>query len=109
MRVGNLDPVRDLLHVSDVAEAYLDILERGEPGEIYNVASGQGVSLRDIFERLRTIVGVEVDPVPAPELVRPVDIPHLVGDSAKLRRLTGWAPRMELAEALREVVDAQAN
>lgn len=109
VRVGNLDPVRDLLHVSDVVEAYVDILERGEPGEIYNVASGHGVSLRDVFERLRTIVGVEAEPIPASELVRPVDIPHLVGDSAKLRRLTGWTPRTELAEALREVVDAQAK
>ena len=45
----------------------------------------------------------------APSLVRSADIPHLVGDSTKLRRATGWAPTISLDRTLQELVDAQAD
>jgi GDP-D-mannose dehydratase len=47
--------------------------------------------------------------VPDPALVRGVDIPHLVGDSTKLRRATGWAPAISLERTLQELVDAEAD
>ncbi len=106
---GNLDPVRDLLDVRDVVEAYRALLARGAPGETYNVASGVGVPLRELFERLAQLTGVAATPAPDPALVRSADIPHLVGDSAKLRSATGWKPRYSLDETLRGVVDAQAD
>ena len=46
MTIGNGDVVRDFLHVSDVVDAYLALLERGVPGEVYNVCSGEGASVR---------------------------------------------------------------
>jgi GDP-4-dehydro-6-deoxy-D-mannose reductase len=107
--VGTLSPVREFLHVSDVVAAYVALLDRGEPGEVYNVASGQPVSLRAVFETLAELVGHEVVPDPDPELLRPADIPHLVGDSAKLRARTGWKPHVSLRDALAEVVNAQTH
>jgi len=107
--VGNLDPVREFLHVSDVVEAYMDLLRFGAAGGIYNVAGGEPVSLRGLFERVARIVGHEAEPVPDPELVRPADIPHLVGDGTKLRALSEWRPKMSLHDTLVEVVDAQAH
>ncbi len=109
VKVGNLAPVRDFLDVRDVAAAYLALLERGAAGEIYNVASGQGLSLHELFDRLAAIVGVRAIPEPDPEFMRPADIPALVGDSAKLRGATGWAPRIPLDRTLRDLVDAQAD
>jgi GDP-4-dehydro-6-deoxy-D-mannose reductase len=106
---GNLEPVRDFLDVRDVAEAYLALLERGEPGETYNVARGEGISLRELFERLAALVGVRAEPTPDPALARAADIPYLVGDAAKLRRATGWAPTIPLDDTLRNVADAQAD
>ncbi len=109
VKVGNLDPVREFLHVSDVVEAYVDLLRCGVPGETYNVAGGQAMSLRGLFERLAQIVGHAAVAVPDPDLVRPADIEHLVGDGSKLRALSAWRPRLELHETLVEVVDAQAH
>jgi GDP-4-dehydro-6-deoxy-D-mannose reductase len=106
---GNLDPVRDLLDVRDVVEAYLALLELGEPGEIYNIARGEGVSLREIFRRLADLVGVAAEPRPSAELTRRQDIPHLVGNTTKLRQATGWSPRISLDATLRGLVDAQAD
>jgi GDP-4-dehydro-6-deoxy-D-mannose reductase len=106
---GNLDPVRDLLDVRDVAEAYVGLLANGMPGEIYNIARGEGIMLRELFRRLADLVGVRAEPFPDPSLVRANDIPHLVGDPTKLRRATGWSPTLSLEETLRDMVDAQAH
>jgi GDP-4-dehydro-6-deoxy-D-mannose reductase len=109
VKVGNLLPVRDFLDVRDVAAAYLALAARGEPGEIYNVASGAGVSLQALFERLAAIVGVDAIPEPDPAFMRPADIPYLVGDSSKLRAATGWAPSIPLEQTLSDLVHAQAD
>jgi GDP-4-dehydro-6-deoxy-D-mannose reductase len=106
---GNLDPVRDLLDVRDVVEAYLGLLAGGVPGEAYNIARGAGITLRQLFEQLAQLMGISAEPVPDPSLVRTADIPHLVGDPAKLRKATGWSPTISLEQTLREMVDAQAH
>jgi GDP-4-dehydro-6-deoxy-D-mannose reductase len=106
---GNLDPVRDLLDVRDVVRAYRLLLEHGAPGEAYNVARGDGLSLAEVFGRLAALIGTPAVPAADPSLVRSADIPHLVGDSTKLRRATGWAPTISLDRTLQELVDAQAD
>ena len=106
---GNLEPVRDLLDVRDVVEAYRLLLARGVPGEAYNVARGSGVSMAEVFRLLAGIIGSGAAPRPDPSLVRNVDIPYLVGDSTKLRRATAWAPAIGLEQTLRELVNAQAH
>lgn len=106
---GNLTPVRDLLDVRDVVQAYRALLTSGGAGEIYNVASGEGVSLHEVFAILAGLTGAGAAPEPDPALVRTADIPHLVGDSTKLRRATGWAPSISLEQLLRDLVDAQAD
>jgi GDP-4-dehydro-6-deoxy-D-mannose reductase len=105
---GNLDPVRDLLDVRDVVQAYIALLTGGVPGEAYNVARGEGVTLGELFRRLADLVGASVKPVPDPALIRPGDIPYLVGNAGKLERTTGWSPRISVEQTLREMVDAQA-
>jgi GDP-4-dehydro-6-deoxy-D-mannose reductase len=106
---GNLEVVRDLLDVRDVVEAYLLLLTLGQPGETYNVARGQGLTLRDIFQHVAQQVGVNAEPVPDPSLVRSADIPHLVGDAGKLRTTTGWSPRFSLQQTLQDMVHAQTH
>lgn len=109
IKVGNLDPVREFMHVSDVVDAYCRLLSGGRSGEVYNVASGRGLPLGELLERLMGIVGYWVVTEADPELVRPADIAYLVGDAAKLHAATGWSPRVPLDDVLAEVVDAQAN
>jgi GDP-4-dehydro-6-deoxy-D-mannose reductase len=109
VQVGNLAPVRDLLDVRDVVAAYRLLLRDGAPGEAYNVARGEGLALAAVFRRLAELMGVAVEPVADPALVRRTDIPHLVGDSTKLRRATGWAPAISLEQTLQGLVDAEAD
>ncbi len=90
MRVGNTSPVRDFLHVSDVAAAYIALCQGAIPGEAYNVSRGEGMSVRMVVERVLARVGVAAPVVEDPDLQRPVDVPTLVGDSRKLQQTTGW-------------------
>jgi len=106
VRTGSLEPVRDLLDVRDVAAAYIALLTQGSPGEAYNVARGEGVTLGELFSRLADLVGVKVKPVPDASLMRPGDIQYLVGDASKLRAVTGWSPRFTLEQTLRDMVNA---
>ena len=106
---GSLAPVRDLLDVRDVVAAYELLLERGAPGSVYNVARGEGIALHDIFRRLACVIGVDAEPVEDPSLVRATDILHLVGDPARLRDATGWAPVHSLDDMLRDTVNAEAH
>lgn len=109
VKVGNLEPVREFLHVKDVVSAYVRLLVQGAPGEIYNVAVGRGISLEDLLFRMAAMLGVRPLAEADPDLMRAADIPHLVGDGSKLRTATGWSPRSRLDDTLRDVLDAQTD
>jgi GDP-4-dehydro-6-deoxy-D-mannose reductase len=109
VRTGNLAAVRDFLDVRDVVRAYLLLIERGVPGEIYNVASGVGRRLADCFTDLARLVGVAAHAVEDAALLRPGDIPVLIGDATKLQIATGWSPQIPFERTLQDLVDAQAN
>jgi GDP-4-dehydro-6-deoxy-D-mannose reductase len=107
--IGNRDPVRDYLHVADVAQAYIALVGRGVPGEVYNVCSGQGVTVGELAAEVLQRVGVPADITTDPALVRPVDLPALVGSPDKLRRATGWAPRRTRGDIIDDLIHAQAH
>lgn len=107
--VGNLDVTRDLSDVRDVARAYVALLERGRSGAAYNVCRGEGVTLARVLAQLcslaRQAVRVEVDP----RLLRPADVPYLVGDPGAIVRDTGWRVEIALEATLEAVLeDARA-
>jgi GDP-4-dehydro-6-deoxy-D-mannose reductase len=104
--VGNLDVVRDLSDVRDVVRAYRLLVERGEPGEAYNVCSGRGVSVRDVADKMLSMSDAPLELIVDPQLVRPVDVPRLVGSAGRLHAVTGWTPEIELDRTLADVLAA---
>jgi GDP-4-dehydro-6-deoxy-D-mannose reductase len=104
VEVGDLSPVRDFTHVADVVEAYLLLLERGVPAEVYNVCSGEGLSIREALEVLQHLAGTHAEIRVDPARLRPSEIPWLVGDPGKLERL-GWRRRSRVRDALKDVLE----
>jgi GDP-4-dehydro-6-deoxy-D-mannose reductase len=102
--VGNLEAQRDFLDVRDVVAAYFMVLERGEPGLVYNVASGEPWSMRAILDLFLAEARVEVKVRPDPALLRPSDVPVLVGAADRLRTL-GWAPHYDIRDTVRGTLD----
>lgn len=107
--VGNQGTTRDFLHVRDVVAAYIAVAERGAAGEAYNVASGRGRSVGDLARRVLARVGVDAAVESDPALVRPVDVPALVGDATRLRTTTSWAPRHSFDALLDDLIAAQSD
>jgi GDP-4-dehydro-6-deoxy-D-mannose reductase len=100
LMVGNLDPIRDFSSVLDVVEAYRVLVDRGLPGEVYNVCSGRAKSIHELVSELVESAGVEVDIVVDPERVRASDIARLVGNPSKINTLGWFAHRRPLAGIL---------
>jgi GDP-4-dehydro-6-deoxy-D-mannose reductase len=105
LRVGNLDVRRDLTDVRDVCDAYRLLLDPDVPAGVYNVASGTAVCLRDVLDVLLALAEVEVEVVIDPDLVRPVDVPLLVGDPSRLKQATGWRPATPLEQSLADALE----
>ena len=104
--LGNTHTVRDFLHVADVVRAYILLIASGAPGQVYNVCSGRGTSVREIAERVLSRLGLDAALEPDPAFVRPVEVPTLIGDNAKLRAATAWAPSLTLDHILDDVIHA---
>jgi GDP-4-dehydro-6-deoxy-D-mannose reductase len=102
LAVGNLTARRDFLHAADGAAGYRLLAADGVPGEVYNLASGEARSIEQMLERLMAVAGVEARVETDPARLRPVDVPLLTGDAAKLRAL-GWAPGHGVDDALTEL------
>ncbi|HXZ62616.1 MAG TPA: GDP-mannose 4,6-dehydratase, partial [Acidimicrobiales bacterium] len=103
--VGNLSARRDLTDVRDVVRAYRLLVERGQPGEVYNVCSGRAWSIAEVADRLLATAGAELKLVEDPDLVRPVDVPLLVGDPGRIRVAVGWVPEIPIDRTLADVLD----
>jgi GDP-4-dehydro-6-deoxy-D-mannose reductase len=105
LRVGNLDAVRDFTDVRDVARAYVLAATHGEPGEVYNISSGRGHSIRELLDTLIELSGIEVEVMVDPQRLRPSDVEILIGDSTKFRERTGWSPTIPLETTLSDLLD----
>jgi len=105
IRVGNLESVRDFTDVRDTVRAYWLAVEKGRPGEVYNIASGREITIRQLLDKLvelsRTRVEVEIDP----DRLRPSDVEVLIGDASKFHADTGWEPSIPLEQTLRDTLD----
>jgi GDP-4-dehydro-6-deoxy-D-mannose reductase len=105
LRVGNLKPARDFTDVRDVVRAYHLILLKGEPGEVYNVASGHARTIQSLVDTLCELATVDIAIETDPERYRPADIPKICGDASKLHRHTGWQPEIAISQTVQDVLE----
>lgn len=105
IRVGNLEAIRDFTDVRDMVRAYWLAVQRGRPGEVYNIASGKGIHIHELLDRLIALSDREVEIQVDPDRLRPSDVEILVGDSSKFRADTGWEPRIPFEQTLVDVLD----
>ena len=105
IRVGNLDARRDFTDVRDVVRAYWLSLEKGEPGEVYNICSGRAWVIRDMLDHLLSLTKVKVKVEQDPARMRPSDVPVLLGDASRFRKATGWEPQIPFEQTLRDLLE----
>jgi CDP-glucose 4,6-dehydratase len=102
-------PQRDFLHVEDAVAAYLAIETaldgEGAAGEAFNAGGERPHSVREVVESVVALAGVDVEPDFRGEGSPAGEIDRQFVDSAKLRELTGWAPKVDLTDGLREALE----
>ncbi len=105
IHVGNLEAVRDFTDVRDTVVAYYLALEKGIPGEVYNIATGKGYRIREMLDILLSIARAKVTVEPDPKRMRPSDVELLIGDPAKLERETGWTRRYSFEQTMNDLLE----
>lgn len=106
--LGNIDVQRDWGYAPDYVDAMIRIVSQAESGD-YIVATGVSHSVRDFVAEAFGAVGIsdwERRVITDPQLYRPADPRHLVGDPSKLRR-TGWEPSVSFPELVRLMVSSE--
>ncbi|MBI5586992.1 MAG: GDP-mannose 4,6-dehydratase [Deltaproteobacteria bacterium] len=104
LKVGNLEASKDFLYVKDVVAAYGLLAEKGEPGEVYNISSGNPVKIRTILDTLLSFSRERVEVATDPARLRSKEPQAVYGNSAKLKAL-GWAPEYSLHDGLKELLN----
>ncbi|MCL6107177.1 MAG: GDP-mannose 4,6-dehydratase [Actinobacteria bacterium] len=105
IRAGNLDSQRDFTDVRDIVRAYWLLLTEGQPGQVYNIASGRVHRIREILDKLIELARIKPRIENVPELMRPSDTPVVIGDATKLKSLGPWEASVPLADSLRDALD----
>ncbi|WAK02051.1 NAD-dependent epimerase/dehydratase family protein [Methylobacter sp. YRD-M1] len=101
VELGNLDVEREFNDVRFVCEAYLRLLQKAAPGEVYNICSGKPVTLKSVIELLGQITGHQLQVNVNPAFVRNNEIHRLCGSSTKLVGTVGEIPSPALVDTLR--------
>lgn len=104
MKVGNLDNRRDFTDVRDIVRAYRLLIEKGTPGQAYNIASGREVRVGDVLDRLCQLAGVTPEIGRDPTFYRPADENPTL-DMRRIRKDTGWEPVIPLDQTLTDILN----
>lgn len=108
IKVGDLSPTRDFNYVEDTCRGFIEIAKCGNAsGEEINIATQREVSMETTLKTIARLMDANVEWVVDPQRLRPAgsEVFRLLGSNEKIRRLTGWEPRISLEEVLRRTID----
>jgi GDP-4-dehydro-6-deoxy-D-mannose reductase len=105
IKVGNLSSRRDISDVRDVVRAYRLLMKKGKAGEAYNICSGKAQSIKRVLKTLISLSKKKIREKTDEKKNRPAEIPVLAGDHSKIRRTTGWKPKIPIQTTLTDTLN----
>jgi len=108
VRLGNVDPTRDLSYVTDIVEGF--VRAAASPAAIgltINIGSGREISIRDLVSVIGRLLGRSIVIETEERRVRPEksEVERLLADNSVSREMLGWAPRVSLEEGLQLTIE----
>ena len=100
---GNIHVIRDFSDVRDMVRGYHDLLEKGKPGEVYQLSSGRGILIEAILQTLISFASKPVEVSIDQSLIREGEAPEVWGDYSKAKLAVGWQPQRALTDTLRDL------
>jgi GDP-4-dehydro-6-deoxy-D-mannose reductase len=105
IKVGNLEARRDFSDVRDVVRAYHLLITEGEPGQVYNVGSGQSHAILQVLDILLSMTDVEIEVRQDPQRMRPSEVPEVLCDATRIRQHTGWETTFSFEQSLEDILN----
>jgi len=105
IKLGNIQPERDFIYVSDVATGFADLALNPLPHgfHVINMGSGQEHSIQYVLKCISKIMNKEISYVRDQSRFREVERMHLLADISRIKSLTGWHPKVDLADGLEKL------
>jgi len=107
IKVGNLESVRTFSDVRDAVRAYWLLVNKCEPGEVYNIGGNRTMKVGEMLDMLLDLspiknkVKIEVNP----NLLRPSDVTLQIPDCTKFKKTTGWEPQIPFETTLEDTLN----
>ncbi len=105
LNVGNLDSVRTFLDVRDICDAYYLVLEKGIPGEVYNVGGMRTMRVGEMLDYLLSLSNKKIQVRVDSNRLRPSDVTLQIPDVSKLRAQTGWEPKIPFEQTMQDLLN----
>lgn len=102
---GDLSAQRDFVDVRDVARAYEMTALHGRVGQVYNVSSGRTVSIRECLDELLKLTPRPFQIISNVQQAQKMDVSIQLGSAERLRKHSGWQPRISLPSSLADLLD----
>lgn len=103
IKLGNLTPKRDYIHVEDICTAIISLLKHGK-NDIYNIGTGKEYSVKTIVELISEILDKEVEIIQDEKRMRKVEREHLLPDITKISNITNWKPQIDFKSGLTTIL-----
>lgn len=105
IKVGNLDSIRTFMDVRDAVVAYWLLVNKCEPGEVYNIGGTETMSIKEMLDKLIGFtsyknIKIEVDP----KRFRPSDVTLQIPSTEKFRKVTGWKPVIPFSKTVEDTL-----
>jgi GDP-4-dehydro-6-deoxy-D-mannose reductase len=104
IHVGNLDAMRDFTDVRDMVKGYLLAVEECQPGEAYNICSGESIRIKDLLGLLISMTDQRIEVRQDPSRMRPSDVAVLKGDCTKFKERTGWKRTIPFEKTMEDLL-----
>lgn len=102
---GNLEALRDFTDVRDMVRGYWLALEKGTPGDVYVLASGEAYSIGRMLDVLLSFSTSKVTIEQDSSRMRPSDVPILLGDATKFQQQCGWKPEISFEKTMEDLLN----
>ena len=109
IKVGNLNSWRDFTDVRDIVRAYLLALQKGIPGEVYNIGSGKLFKIEEILKILLSFSKAKIEVIKDKSRIRLTEIQKSSCDFTKFKKQTGWEPIIPIAKTLSDTIEFERN
>ncbi len=105
VQVGNLDSVRTFCDVRDAVRAYWTLLEKGEPGEVYNIGGKETMTIGEMLDKLKELANCPIPHEVNATLLRPSDVTLQIPSTEKFSKQTGWQAEIPVEKTLTDLLD----